>query len=64
MARTTRRRKYAWVTSLFYFFLTLTVFVYVLRGFALLSMMPGGILWVLLLLTIAIGVLAILLNTR
>jgi uncharacterized membrane protein YhaH (DUF805 family) len=65
LSRTGRaKRKSAWATSLFYFFLTLTAFVYVLRGVALLSMMPGGILWALILLTIAAAVLAILLNTR
>jgi uncharacterized membrane protein YhaH (DUF805 family) len=65
MSRTARaKRKSAWATSLFYFLLTLTIFVYVLRGVALLSMMPGGILWAMILLTIASGVLAILLSTR
>lgn len=53
-----------WAMSLFAFSLTLTILVYILRGVAILSMMPGGILWVLILMTIASGLLAALLRTR
>jgi hypothetical protein len=63
-SRTRPKSRSSWATSLFSFFLTLTICVYILRGLALLSMMPGGVLWVLFLLTLAAGVLAIFLNTR
>lgn len=58
------RRLSAWATSLFAFFLTITLIVYILRGMAILSMMPGGVILALLLLTLASGILAALLKMR
>ncbi|MEQ8971259.1 MAG: hypothetical protein RIE73_12805 [Coleofasciculus sp. C1-SOL-03] len=34
-----------------------TIVVYIFRGLAILSFMPGGILWLLILLSIATGVI-------
>jgi hypothetical protein len=58
------RRLATWATSLFTFLLTLTIVVYILRGLAILAMMPGGVIWALILMTIASGLLAALLKTR
>lgn len=53
-----------WATRVFIFSLGLAIAVYLLRGFAVLSMIPGGVIWGLILLTIATGVLAALQNIR
>lgn len=50
----------AWAVRLFGFSLGLTILVYVLRGFAVLSMIPGGVIWALIMLSIATGILAAL----
>ncbi len=63
MAKSNQRRA-SWATYLFYVCLVLTIAVYVLRGFAVLSMLPGGVIWFLILLSIATGVLATLVNLR
>jgi hypothetical protein len=49
-----------WITQLFWLCLGLTILVYVLRGFAVLSMIPGGVIWALILLSIGTGILAAL----
>lgn len=54
----------SWATRLFYIVLTLTLVVYVLRGLAVLSMVPGGVIWVLILLSLATGTLAMLVKLR
>ncbi len=43
---------------LFWFLLSFTLLVWVLRGFELLGYMPGMVLWVLIFATISAGVLA------
>ena len=53
-----------WATRIFLFFLVLMLLVYVLRGLAILGMIPGSIIWALLLLTIGTGILAALQNIR
>jgi hypothetical protein len=58
------KRPTSWATLLFYGVLVVTVLVYVLRGFAVLSMLPGGVIWFLIILSIAAGVLATLVNLR
>jgi hypothetical protein len=63
MARSTKK-PITWVTQLFYFFVAATITVYLLRGFQILSMIPGGVITSLALLAICSGILAILLNLR
>lgn len=53
-----------WATHAFIFSLGLAIAVYLLRGFAVLSMIPGGVIWGLILLTVATGILAALQNIR
>jgi hypothetical protein len=60
----TPKRSASWATRLFGFVLLLTLGVYGLRGVAILTMIPGGILWILFLLSLATGILAILVNLR
>lgn len=49
---------------IFIFFVALTVIVYVLRGLAILSMLPGSVIWALILLSIGTGIFAALQNMR
>lgn len=58
--RSVKRFSPSWLLKSFYFLFSLTAIVYVLRGLAILSMLPGLILWLLLLLSIATGILATL----
>jgi len=51
-------------TRIFRFILVLTVIVYVLRGLTILGMIPGSVIWILILLTIGTGLLAALENIR
>jgi hypothetical protein len=44
--------------------LAVTVFVYVLRGFGVLTFIPGGVLWLLILLTIGTGIVYGIQKTR
>jgi hypothetical protein len=49
-----------WALKWFSFFFAGTLAIYILRGFAVLSMLPGAVLWVLLLLTLVTGLLTAL----
>jgi len=53
-----------WIIRLFWICLGLTILVYVLRGFAVLAMIPGGVIWALILLSIGTGILAALQTMR
>ncbi len=44
--------------------LAVTVFVYVLRGLGILTFIPGGVLWLLILLTIGTGIVYGIQKTR
>jgi hypothetical protein len=44
------------LTQAFGIFLGITLAVYVLRGFGILSFMPGGVIWLLLLAAILMGI--------
>jgi hypothetical protein len=63
MARSTKKPT-SWAAQLFYFFVAATITVYLLRGFQILSMIPGGVITSLTLLAICSGILGILLNLR
>ncbi|NCJ05262.1 hypothetical protein GS597_01765 [Synechococcales cyanobacterium C] len=54
----------SWATRLFLGVLVLTLGVYILRGMAILSMMPGSVIWGLLLLTLVTGLWAALQRLR
>jgi hypothetical protein len=58
------QRPTSWATRLFYAVLVVTIVIYVLRGLAVLSMLPGGVIWLLIILSLATGVLATLVNLR
>ena len=45
------------ISAIFAGVLGLTVAVYVLRGFGILTFLPGGVIWMLILLSIATGIL-------
>lgn len=46
------------LTQLFGILLGISIAVWVLRGFGILSFMPGGIIWLLLLGAIAVGLIS------
>ncbi|MDX2097913.1 MAG: hypothetical protein SFW36_09065 [Leptolyngbyaceae cyanobacterium bins.59] len=50
--------------TIFLALLGLTIFIWVLRGFALLAFLPSSILWILLFLTVGMGVWVALQWTR
>ncbi|MEC4804417.1 MAG: hypothetical protein SAJ12_12525 [Jaaginema sp. PMC 1079.18] len=50
------RSETAIATYLFFMILGLTLLVYLLRGFGLLGFIPGGIVWILIVLSIAAGI--------
>jgi hypothetical protein len=52
-----RRSPTSTLAYLFSMILALTIITYVLRGFGVLSFMPGGIIWILILLSILSGLL-------
>ncbi|MDY6785971.1 MAG: hypothetical protein SW833_26065 [Cyanobacteriota bacterium] len=52
-----RRSPISTLGYLFLMILALTVITYVLRGFGVLSFIPGGVLWILILLSILSGLL-------
>jgi hypothetical protein len=54
----------SWATKSFFVLLVATLTVYILRGLAILTMLPGSVIWVLLLLTILTGVLGALETLR
>ncbi|NEO86875.1 MAG: hypothetical protein F6J87_21845 [Spirulina sp. SIO3F2] len=43
-------------TSLFWSSLAFTILIYLLRGFGLLTFLPGGVIWLLVLLSVGMGV--------
>lgn len=47
-------------TRVFGIILGITVIIWLLRGFGILTFIPGGILWLLLLLSIGTGILSTL----
>lgn len=51
-------------TSVFLSLLILTIVVWVMRGFGILTFIPGGVIWLLMLLTVGAAVVAGLLGTR
>ncbi|QYO64386.1 hypothetical protein [Leptolyngbya sp. 7M] len=51
-------------TQLFLFALGLTAAVWLLRGIGILTFLPGGIIWLLILLCIGTGVVNGLMGTR
>ncbi len=58
------RRSMKSTTQLFLFTLAFTVAVWVLRGLGLLTFLPGGLIWGLILLSIGTGVINGLMGTR
>lgn len=50
--------------QLFLITLAITAVVWILRGFGLLTFLPGGIIWLLILLSIGTGVVNGLMGTR
>lgn len=51
-------------TQLFFLTLAITAVVWVLRGVGLLTFLPGGVIWLLILLSIGTGVVNGLMGTR
>ncbi|WP_088893717.1 hypothetical protein [Leptolyngbya ohadii] len=51
-------------TTIFLACLILTIFVWVLRGLGILSFIPGGVIWMLILLTVGTAIVNGLLGTR
>ncbi|MFB2921760.1 MULTISPECIES: hypothetical protein [Aerosakkonema] len=51
-------------SSIFAIFIGLTLATWVLRGFELITFIPSGVIWVLLLLSIVTGILSYLQMTR
>ncbi len=52
------------VAYIFSSVLGVTIVVYLLRGFGILTFIPGGVIWVLLLLSIGSGILYGIMKTR
>lgn len=44
--------------------LSITLVVWILRGFGLLTFLPGGVLWTLIFMTVGAGVFSIIQGTR
>lgn len=53
-----------WRNTAFWVILSVTVTVWALRGFGILTFLPGGIIWLLLLLTIGVGIFNAIQSTR
>ncbi|MDB9312815.1 hypothetical protein PN462_06855 [Spirulina sp. CS-785/01] len=51
-------------TYLFFTILAVTILVYLLRGLAILSFLPGGVIWILILLSIGTGIFYIVEKSR
>ncbi|WP_413255546.1 hypothetical protein [Floridanema fluviatile] len=62
MARTPNSGNWRFI-SIFSLILGITLVVWVLRGLAILSFLPGGIIWVLILLCLIAGILSYLQET-
>ncbi|PIG93950.1 hypothetical protein [Gloeocapsopsis sp. IPPAS B-1203] len=52
----TRRNHNIRTVQLFFVFAGITIFVWVLRGLGILTFIPGGIIWILILLSVVTGV--------
>lgn len=52
-----RRSPLSILAYLFSMLLGVTIIIYVLRGFGVLSFIPGGIIWILMLLSLISGLL-------
>lgn len=48
----------------FWVVLSMTLTIWILRGFGILTFVPGGIIWIMLLLTVGTGVFNLIQNTR
>lgn len=48
----------------FWVVLSVTLTVWILRGLGILTFIPGGVIWILLVLTIGTGVFNMIQNTR
>jgi len=57
-------RSETFISYLFYMVLGLAVFAYVLRGLAVFAFLPGGVLWLLFLLTLGTGIAFLVEKTR
>ncbi|AFZ29929.1 hypothetical protein Glo7428_1362 [Gloeocapsa sp. PCC 7428] len=55
MSRTRRHRNIR-AAQLFVIFAGITILVWVLRGLGILTFLPGGILWILILLSVITGI--------
>ncbi|MFB2881791.1 hypothetical protein [Floridanema aerugineum] len=62
MARTPNPGNWRFI-SIFSLILGITLVVWVLRGMAILSFLPGGIIWVLILFCVIAGILSYLQET-
>jgi len=51
-------------TRLFLSTLAITILVWLLRGFGILTFLPGGLIWLLILLSVGTGVVNGLMGTR
>lgn len=59
-----RRRRLSLGTRIFLGLLALTAVVWLLRGLTVLAFLPGGVIWLLLLLTVGAGTFASLQRMR
>ncbi|OKH38382.1 hypothetical protein NIES2119_10125 [[Phormidium ambiguum] IAM M-71] len=62
MTRTPNRGNWRFI-SIFSLILGITLVVWILRGMAILSFLPGGIIWVLILCCLVTGILSYLQET-
>ena len=51
-------------TTVLLFFLGITLAVWILRGFTLLAFLPGGVLWLLIFLTLGAAIIDFLQRTK
>lgn len=51
-------------TTIFFLLLGITLTFWLLRGFGLLTFLPGGVVWVLIFLTVGSGVVDVVQKTR
>jgi Flp pilus assembly protein TadB len=52
----TRRNRHIHASQLFFIFAGFTILVWVLRGLGILTFIPGGIIWILILLSAIAGI--------
>lgn len=51
-------------TTIFFLLLGVTITFWVLRGVGLLTFLPGGVIWVLIFLTVGAGIIDVVQKTR